>query len=109
MCPTSNVLKLENFRYYATNGAYNTCDNPSVDGECYDDIPCYMTGSGAPPNNNMQRIINHTNNLIMGEYPPGNVLSPGSEISLIFKLALPSPCNGNSFTDGSIKIYGEAV
>ncbi len=106
MCPTTNQLSLTNFRYYASNGAYNTCDNDGVDSECYDDIPYEVSGE---PNNNMQRIIDHNNNLIMGEYPPGNVLSPGSEISMNFKLALPKPCDGTSFDQGEIKLYGEAV
>ena len=105
MCPTSNVLSLTNFRYRAVSGSYDTCTNPGIDGECYDTIPYFMTGAGAPPNNNMQRMIGLNGPV----YPFGNVLSPGSEMSVNFKLALPEPCNGGSFSDGSFKIVGEAV
>jgi len=107
MCPDSNVLKLENFKYYASNGAYNTCNNDDIDAECYDSIPYYQTGAGAAPNNNMDEIIEGTPSAY--GYNAGNVLSPGAEISINFKLAVPVPCNGGSFSQGQIKIFGEAV
>lgn len=109
LCPTSNVLALTNFRYYASSGAYSTCSNAGSDAECYDNIPYFLTGAANPGNNNMKRIIDGSTPLTLGEYPPGNVLSPGSEMSMNFKLSLPEPCNGNSFSDGAIKIVGEAV
>jgi len=115
MCPTSNVLKLTNFKYYASNGAYNTCKNTAVkngaaaaDAECYVGIPYYMTGAGSGANNNMNRIIDG-DVITLGGYPAGNVLSPGAEISINFKLNMPVPCNGASFSDGEINIFGEAV
>jgi len=117
MCPTSNVLRLiqnagtpqeTGFRYYASIGAYNTCKNPGVDSQCYDTIPYYMDGAGAPANNNMARIIDGAK-ILGGVYPAGNVLSPGADMSLNFKLKLPEPCNGGPFTQGQLKIFGEAV
>jgi hypothetical protein len=106
MCPTSNVLKLENFRYYASQGAYNTCLNAGTDAECYDTINYYMDGAGAPGNNNYGRIIDGPS---VGPYPLGNIMTPGSELSMNFKLALPEPCNGASFTQGKFMFFGEAI
>ena len=124
MCPTSNVLKLSNFRYYASSGAYNTCGHWGADGvvdgvgvdddadaECYATIPYFMTGA-APgvTNNNMQRVIDNTGATGANDaYQFGNTLSPGAEMTLNFKLALPEPCNGGSFSDGSFTFRGEAV
>jgi hypothetical protein len=106
MCPTSNVLKLTNFRYYASQGAYNTCLNAGTDAECYDTINYYMDGAGAPSNNNYGRIIDGP---AVGPYPLGNIMSPGSDISMNFKLALPEPCNGGPFTQGKFMFFGEAI
>ena len=83
--------------------------NAGADGECYDVIPYYMTGAGAPPNNNMQRVITDTTNLNLNEYPAGNVLSTGSDMTFTFKLTLPKPCTGGPFDDGEMMLYGEAV
>jgi len=38
----------------------------------------------------------------------GNVLAPGAEMAITFKLSLPEPCNGN-FDTGSLYFFGEAV
>jgi len=106
MCPDSNVLGLENFRYYAVNGAYNTCDNPSADLQCYNPIPYYVDGAADNSNNGMTRIIDGTK---VGPYPFGNVLSPGAEILVNLKLRLPEPCTSTEFTQGQIRFFGEAV
>ena len=106
MCPTSNVLRLGNFMYYASSGAYNTCDNPGADAQCYDEIPYYVDGAGDPGNNNMQHIIQQA---VGGPYFLGNVLSPGADMTMTFKLSLPEPCNGGPFTSGEFKFFGEAV
>ena len=55
----------------------------------------------------------YNNNEIMmaapvGPYYLGNVLAPGAEMSLTFRLSLPEPCNGD-FTDGQIYFWGEAI
>jgi len=44
----------------------------------------------------------------ISNYFMGNVLSPGAEMSVTFKLALPLPCNGD-FSDGHIYFWGEAI
>ena len=102
-CPDSNVLKLANFRYYATAGAYSSATNPGVDPEKYDAIPY------ADELKEAQEIIGGELYTVCGTpYDAGNVLSPGSEMSLTFKLNLPLPCNGD-FSDGNIYFWGEAV
>jgi hypothetical protein len=108
MCPTSNVLKLTQFSYYASQGAYNTCQNQGKDAECYDSINYYIDGAGDPGNNNFARII-ESGNLLGGEYPTGNILSPSSDMLLTFKLKLPQPCNGGPFSQGKFMFYGEAI
>jgi hypothetical protein len=114
-CPVSNVLELSNFAYYAVGGAYNTCSHPggngaaAADAMCYVGIPYFVTGVGdVTGNNNMNRIILGTP-AAFGVYPAGNVLSPGAELTMTFRLDLPEPCNGGSFSDGQLWIRGEAV
>jgi hypothetical protein len=109
MCPTSNVLRLTSFEYYASSGAYNTCDNAAADTDCYDAIPYYVDGAGSGVNNNMKRVIESPGALAFSVYPAGNLLSPGADMSLNFKLTLPEPCNGGPFSDGDIMFFGEAV
>jgi hypothetical protein len=109
MCPTSNVLRLTNFEYYASLGAYNTCTHSAgADAQCYVGIPYYVDGAGDTGNNNFQRIVDGTP-VAFGVYPAGNVLSPGADMSLNFKLSLPEPCNGGPFSDGEIRFFGEAI
>ncbi len=106
LCPDSNVLRLTNFRYYAVNGAYSTKGNPNADTEGYRPIPYERSGTGGLPNNGRQEIIQ--NGLLPGGYSLGNVLSPGAEQSLTFKLNMPEPCNGD-FNSGQIFFWGEAI
>ena len=106
LCPDSNVLRLSNFRYYAVNGAYNTKGNPNADIEGYRPIPYERSGSGGLPNNGRQEMIQ--NGLLPGGYSLGNVLSPGAEQSITFKLNMPEPCNGD-FNSGQIFFWGEAI
>ncbi|HLC56328.1 MAG TPA: DUF4215 domain-containing protein, partial [Candidatus Nanoarchaeia archaeon] len=105
-CPTSNKLELKNFRYYATSGAYSTKGNPGADSEGYRKIPYEVTGTGGKINNGRQDIIH--NGKLPGGYSSGNVLSPGAELAITFKLALPEPCNGD-FSSGQIMFWGEAI
>lgn len=107
-CPNTNKLALANFRYYGSHGSYNTCLNSGVDFECYDSIPYFMDGAGSPLNNNYQRMIDNTPTML-GEYPLGNILSPGDDITLLFKLSLPVPCSGGPFDEGEIRFFGEAI
>ena len=34
MCPDSNVLRLNAFRYYAVSGSYDTCGHPGLEKDC---------------------------------------------------------------------------
>ena len=102
-CPMSNVLKLDNIRYYAVSGAYTSRTNPGTDAEGYDAIPYANNIRSA------QEIIGgdvYTHDSTC--YENGNVLSPGAEQSITFKLNMPLPCNGD-FSDGNIYFWGEAV
>ena len=86
MCPTSNVLDLSNFEYYAVNGGQETEYLSIPDGDEIVDAERIMRG-----------------------YPiPANFLAPGAEIAMTFKLSLPEPCNGD-FDSGSIYFWGEAI
>jgi hypothetical protein len=104
-CGESNVLRLENFRYYATNGAYSTHDDDRSDAEGYAPIE-YGIGFNDPhPFYNNNEIIQAQK---VGPYWTANLLAPGAEMSLKFRLDLPEPCNGD-FDTGSIYFWGEAV
>jgi hypothetical protein len=93
MCPVSNVLNLEQFTYYALNGPHST------------DV--YL---GIKPGDQ----ITEAKRIMDGQlYATGglnyeNLLSPGSEMALTFKLSLPEPCNGD-FDTGNIYFWGEAI
>lgn len=107
MCPTSNKLSLENFRYFATNGAYSTRMDNRADDEGYVPIQ-YGTGFNDPaPFYGRNEIIQTAGNPTT-EYSAGNILSPGSEMALTFRLDLPEPCNGD-FDSGQIYFWGEAI
>jgi len=111
-CPTSNQLSLNNFRYFATNGAYSTQNpygvsytGPTADAEGYKGI-IYGIGFNNPTTfYNFAEIIPVQQ---VGPYYTANILAPGAEMALTFKLSLPEPCNGN-FDTGSIYFWGEAI
>ncbi len=103
-CPTTNQLSLKQFDYFATNGAYGSNKDPRRDAEGYVGI-CY--------GDKFQTSLYDTCEIIQGPklsggYYAGNVLSPGAEISMTFRLDLPEPCNGD-FDSGQIFFWGEAV
>jgi len=110
MCPDSNVLDLETFSYFATHGAYSTGDGIMSDGRADDEgyVPIgYGTGFNDPnPFYGDYEIMQSgpTNN----GYFQANILSPGAEMALTFRLDLPAPCNGD-FDTGSIYFWGEAI
>lgn len=95
--------------YFATQGAYKTSnDLTRRDIEGYVGIP-YETGEES----DRAPIVSSTNpaqRIDLGgkEYFAGNVLSPGADLSLTFRLFLPEPCNG-AFSDGQIFFWGEAI
>jgi hypothetical protein len=101
-CPKTNQLNLDNFKYFATNGAYSTMGTGCVDVEGYSGIPHGDKITQA------KEIIGCDTYTSAHSYQAGNVLTPGAELSLTFKLALPEPCNGD-FSDGSISFWGEAI
>ncbi len=91
-CPYTNALLLENFAYFATQGAYSTWTNFGADIEGYDTIP-YETGDIS----NREYIIDMN-----------PILHPGNELTITFRLDLPRPCIGN-FENGQFLFWGEAV
>ncbi|MFH1211779.1 MAG: thrombospondin type 3 repeat-containing protein [Candidatus Woesearchaeota archaeon] len=118
MCPDSNVLELENFRYYATNGAYSTTPfgvgsigtiGPGTyirgDQEGYFNIPYHSSYA------DREQIIEGDGEIALDPehmYSLGNVLATGSKMALTFKLNLPEPCNGD-FNTGEIRFWGEPI
>ncbi|MFA5259557.1 MAG: hypothetical protein WC402_05785 [Candidatus Pacearchaeota archaeon] len=110
MCPTSNQLKLENFKYYTVNGAYSTKQDPRADNEGYVSVG-YGIGFNNP--NTFYSTSPTTGYEILhaaydGTYWRANTLAPGAEMAVTFKLNMPEPCNGN-FDSGSIYFWGEAI
>ena len=111
-CPTTNQLSLSNFRYFATNGAYSTSSpygpdyaGPTADAKGYKGI-IYGIGFNNPtPFYNKAEIIPAQE---VAPYYTANLLAPGAEMALTFKLSLPEPCQGN-FDTGSIYFWGEAI
>ena len=90
--------------YFATNGAYSTALDGRNDPEGYAPI---VYGDYFSTNlYNDAEIIQA--NRAGGGYWNANLLVPGSEMALTFKLGLPEPCVG-TFTDGSIFFWGEAI
>ena len=108
MCPTTNQLSLDAFSYYATSGAYSSQDDLRADadpqGENYVPIEYGIGFNNPNPFYDTNEIIQTTT----GDYSDGNVLSPGSEMAITFRLMLPEPCNGD-FDEGSIYFWGEAI
>ncbi|NOZ80576.1 MAG: hypothetical protein GXP63_02790 [DPANN group archaeon] len=112
-CPTSNVLKLDRFAYYATNGAHKTnigvAGRTNIVGQSSDEGYFGIPYEVADPDMRAPIIEQDGKMTLNGkEFWAGNVLSPGAEIALTFRLALPEPCNGN-FNDGSLYFWGTAI
>lgn len=114
MCPTTNQLALDNFRYYATNGAYSTqndLENDAVDNDRDRDAEGYVNIEYGIGFNNPQPFYDNAEIIQaqhQGPYYVGNILAPGAEMAITFKLSLPEPCNGD-FDTGSIYFWGEAI
>jgi len=117
MCPTTNQLALTNFAYFATNGAYNTRNDNAVDSagsvvravdaEGYVNIE-YADGFSTALYDDAEIIQDGGDIFGTGVGYAANVLAPGAEMSVTFKLNLPEPCNGD-FDTGSIYFWGEAI
>lgn len=119
MCPTTNQLALSSFRYFATNGAYSTAADAGIDvppgrGDRNVDIEGYVNiGYGIGFNNPTPFYDAFEILQVPAKNPPNpywlaNILAPGAEMALTFKLSLPEPCNGD-FDSGAIYFWGEAI
>jgi hypothetical protein len=106
-CPTTNQLSLDAFSYFATLGAYSTLDDNRADDEGYVQI-AYGLGFNDPNPFYGNNEIVQTAADPVNSYSVGNVLAPGAEMALTFRLDLPEPCNGD-FDTGSIYFWGEAI
>lgn len=104
-CPTTNQLSLSNFRYFATNGAYSTKQDPRSDAEGYVPIRYGIGFNNPNPFYNNNEILQANK---VGPYYVANILAPGAEMALTFRLSLPEPCNGD-FDTGAIYFWGEAI
>ena len=114
-CPDTNQLALTNFRYFVTNGAYSSLIDAGVgrgtrakDAEGYVGIG-YGDGFNDPtPFYDGFEILQAGGPFVGGKGYLANMLAPGAEMALTFKLSLPEPCNGD-FDTGSIFFWGEAI
>jgi hypothetical protein len=104
-CPDTNQLALDNFAYYGVNGAYSSKQDTRSDDEGYLPIG-YGIGFNDPnpfyDNNEVLQVQQQ------GPYYVANLLAPGAEMALTFRLDLPEPCNGD-FDSGQIFFWGEAI
>ncbi|MCK5107956.1 MAG: hypothetical protein KAQ83_04480, partial [Nanoarchaeota archaeon] len=102
----TNQLALTNFAYFATSGAYSTMDDGRSDVEGYVGIE-YGIGFNDPnPFYDFAEIMQA--GPAPGPYYGANILTPGAEHAITFRLNLPEPCNGD-FDTGSIYFWGEAI
>lgn len=106
MCPNTNQLALDNFAYFATHGAYSTQADGRDDAEGYVPINYGIGFNDPTPFYNTHEIMQA--GPMNGPYYQSNILSPGAEMALTFRLDLPEPCNGD-FDTGSIYFWGEAI
>ncbi len=112
-CPNTNQLSLTNFDYFTTSGAYSTLDDPRRDVEGYVPI-MYGNSFGNVGTSNpfygTHEILQAGGPFVVGPNTgfKANILAPGAEHALTFRLDLPEPCNGD-FDTGSIFFWGEAI
>ena len=104
--------------YFATNGAYSSAGADNADAEGY--VPIVYGDEFTRDFYNDAEIIQEDafgpfGSLNIGtfvgvpaNYHNGNVLTPGAEIAMTFKLGLPEPCVGN-FNTGDLFFWGEAI
>src|SRR3989338_10658867 len=114
-CPDTNQLSLDAFRYFATNGAYSSAGDDEVDpvdGDRDRDSEGYVNIEYGIGFNNQSPFYNNAEILqdqAVGPYYTANLLAPGADMSLTFRLDLPLPCNAESFDTGDILFWGEAI
>src|SRR3989338_5613230 len=114
-CPITNQLSLSAFRYYAVNGAYSTpqdAEIDAVDGDRAKDAEGYVNIEYGIGFNNPDPFYNNAeiiqSPVMAGPYYLANILAPGADMAITFRLDLPEPCNGD-FDTGSIYFWGEAI
>ena len=109
-CPTTNQLSLSAFSYFATNGAYSSLFDPRATtlnpAEGYVPIAYGIGFNNPSPFYGTNEIMQTP--VLFGPYFAGNILAPGAEMALTFRLDLPEPCNGD-FDTGSLYFWGEAI
>ncbi len=105
-CPTSNQLELSNFDYFVSHGAYTSQFDARGDAEGYVPIGYGIGFNNPSPFYGAFEILQTLP--MNGPYFQSNILSPGAEMALTFRLSLPEPCNGD-FDTGSIYFWGEAI
>ena len=99
----SSVDNNDHLCYFATSGAYSTLvGDGRADVEGY--VPIVYSDEFTRDFYNDAEVILNAG----AGYSPGNVLAPGAEQAVTFKLALPEPCVGD-FSDGDIFFWGEAI
>ncbi|MEI6058722.1 MAG: hypothetical protein WCP89_03035 [archaeon] len=107
----TNKLALTEFSYFATNGYYSTKTAGGADAEGYLKIAYGDKITQA------KKIINggdfYVGSTTKGgadaaDWTIGNALTPGAEMAITFKLAMPEPCVGD-FSEGQLYFWGEAI
>ncbi len=116
-CPSTNQLALTNFRYFATSGAYSSFDDPRSSSDPLNEGYVAVNYGNSFGNVGTNNPFYGTHEILQAGGPftvspnagfKANILAPGAEHALTFRLDLPEPCNGN-FDTGNIYFWGEAI
>jgi len=113
VCPTGNGLEYSQFSYYATKGSLNSGANDNtfsglgrnvtrINGNCTarTDEFTPMVASSSSVVGDMCRVINWNR--------AGSFLTQGAEMSITFRLDVPSNCTGR-FTNGNFHFIGKII
>ena len=106
-CPDEGVLSLDRFSYYAKNGEYDTLSTSNADSKGYRPLN-YGIGFNDP-----NIFYNYAEIIPKGldsqiPYYTGNILKPGEDMTVNFKLDIPQSCMGD-FDSGGIFFWAEAI
>ncbi len=108
-CPTTNQLSLNRVGYYATNGAYSTLNDMEVGRTCDEEGYCKINyGRGFHDPNKFYDKNEIIQDQKVGPYYTANLLAPGADMSIVFRVEVPEPCVGN-FDSGRVYFWGEAI
>ena len=113
-CPSTNQLSLENFRYFATSGAYSSTNDPRSSADMLNEGYVAIQYGNSFSNEGTDNLFYDSHEILqaggtfVGTGYKANILAPGAEHALTFRLDLPEPCNGD-FDTGSIYFWGEAI